>query len=342
MRCPYILIFAACVFSALGCEEDEGSGINPEVTYTYSEFAVFDTTGYVFSKRDYPGSASKIPEPLVNWEQSLGEPFFDVNGDGIYDPAVDSFVISPDPDRNQDLNQNGEYDGPDDPWSPGIPFDDIDGNGEFREDPGDHISGYEIGLPYADFNKNNIHDGDLKAVYGVMQWLSGPWSSGYIAYYVSPCGDAVFRFVSDSGLTYDLYFLFESSMSALIEMNDGLYYRIDPVVVRILQPGMIEEENRTELTVSGPSESFTYWRTTILGALLEVDNVTYSPLVKVILEDLDDRYVFYFARNTGLIAYQYSQNIASSLRAGPAASATSEYYFRPLGVSHSLVFPTTR
>lgn len=329
-----LLFLALSIISIqFGCGEDNGG--NPtasEPTYAYSELAVFDTTRAIFSKLDYPTSSSKIPEPLVNWEQSLGEPFIDNNGNGVYDEGIDTY---------QDINNNDAYDGPDDLWTTGIPFDDIDGNGEFREDPGDHISNYELGLPYADFNENNIHDGDLKAVYGMTKWVKGTWLYGLPAYYLSPVDSAVYRFVSDSGMAYDLPFRFTPTMNAIIVEADGLYFRLDPNPVRILGKGEITADSAAAKSLDeSVADEFT--RTVTLNASIDVDGATYGDLVRVQLEDSNNQYIFYFARQRGIIAYEYHHDTSPSPGDWTTYTKRTEYYLRVMPRSHPLVFPTTR
>jgi hypothetical protein len=338
-----LLAVSLIVSIQIGCEEhSDVTGSASEPTYYYAELAVFDATAAIFSKLDYPLSGSKIPEPLVNWEQSLGEPFIDRDGNGIYDPAVDSFIISGDPATNQDLNGNGQYDGPDDPWSEGIPFDDIDGNGEFRDDPGDHISNYELGLPYADFNNNHIHDGDLKAVYGVMKWVKGTWLYGLPAYYLTSADEAVYRFVSDSGMVYDLPFFFDPTMFALIVEDDGLYYQLTPTPVQILPKGKIEADTTDVLKAADKESPDQYQRSISLNESLEIDGKVYGDLVKVQLEDTDDRYTFYFARKKAVVAYIYEHDTSASPGTWTSSTKRAEFYFQALPPSHPLLFPTTR
>jgi outer membrane receptor protein involved in Fe transport len=88
---------------------------------------------------------NRRPESFIDGDVVLGEPFTDVDGDGVYSRGIDIFILSPDPAINQDLNRNSEYDGPSDPWSPGIPYEDRNRNGvydapNFRYDPGEKFT----------------------------------------------------------------------------------------------------------------------------------------------------------------------------------------------------------
>ncbi len=85
-----------------------------DVRPTFAEFVRFDASQYAMAKLfawpEEPGS-----EPFLPREQSFGEPFTDVNGNGVYDLGIDIFVKSVGPD-NQDINYNGKYDGPEAVW----------------------------------------------------------------------------------------------------------------------------------------------------------------------------------------------------------------------------------
>lgn len=99
------------------------------------------------------------PEPYVDGDSIIGEPFTDVNGNGRYDPGIDGFIMSNDPRTNQDLNHNGRHDGPENlspyQWQPGIPYVDRNGNGVFDPPSGQ----YQYGDPYTDVNGNGRWDG---------------------------------------------------------------------------------------------------------------------------------------------------------------------------------------
>ncbi len=95
------------------------------------------------------------PEPYIDGDQSLGEPFTDVNNNGIYDEGIDIFVMSPDPLINQDLDRNSRYTSPDNAeWTAGIPFIDRNGNGVFD----DANFRYDPGEPFTDVNGNGVYD----------------------------------------------------------------------------------------------------------------------------------------------------------------------------------------
>jgi outer membrane receptor protein involved in Fe transport len=105
-----------------------------------------------------PGLVSNInnrtQEPFIDGDSVIGEPFTDLNANGVYDVGIDIFVLNPDPAINQDLNHNGRHDGPHDLWSEGIPYEDRNGNGVY-----DFFNGrYDIGEPFTDVNGNGRYD----------------------------------------------------------------------------------------------------------------------------------------------------------------------------------------
>jgi hypothetical protein len=82
-----------------------------------------------------------ILEPYEDGDVNLGEPFTDLNKNGVYDSGIDDF---------EDLNGNGKYDGPNDPWTPGVPFQDRNSNGEY--DPPNGV--WDEGEIFADLDGN--------------------------------------------------------------------------------------------------------------------------------------------------------------------------------------------
>ncbi len=93
-------------------------------------------------------------EPFVDGDSIIGEPFVDLNYNGVYEPRIDVFFFDADPARNQDLNYNGIYDGPNSPWTPGVPFLDRDGDGLY--DYPNNV--YDPGEPFTDVNGNGKYD----------------------------------------------------------------------------------------------------------------------------------------------------------------------------------------
>jgi hypothetical protein len=84
-----------------------------------------------------------IPEPYRDGDSVLGEPFVDIDGNGVYDDTIDLF---------QDLNGNGKYDGPNDPWLPGTPYEDINANGQYDPPNGR----YDLGEPFCDLDGDSV------------------------------------------------------------------------------------------------------------------------------------------------------------------------------------------
>ena len=65
--------------------------------------------------------AYEVQEEFVDGDSSWGEPFTDLNGNGLRDQD----------EPYEDVNFNGAYDGPFDPWLPGTPYTDRNSNGEY-------------------------------------------------------------------------------------------------------------------------------------------------------------------------------------------------------------------
>jgi len=100
---------------------------------------------------------NRDPEPYIDGDSIIGEPFIDVNGNDTYDDGIDIFIRSAG-DDNMDYNHNGRHDGPDNvepnEWVPGIPYLDRNGNGVY-DMPN---SQYDVGEPFTDENGNGTYD----------------------------------------------------------------------------------------------------------------------------------------------------------------------------------------
>lgn len=94
------------------------------------------------------------PESYIDGDSIIGEPFIDLNSNHVYDYGIDVFIKSNGPD-NMDYNHDGQHNGPESPWEPGIPFVDRNGNGLY--DPPNNQ--YDLGEPFTDVNGNGVWDG---------------------------------------------------------------------------------------------------------------------------------------------------------------------------------------
>lgn len=116
-------------------------------------------------ERDVFGpTTNDIPESFIDGDRSLGEPFVDVNKNGVYDDTTKT-PLGGFGEPFSDLSGDGQYQGPNDTWVPGVPFEDLNGNGVF--DLGGTIpsgaystidNDYDLGEPFNDVNGNGIRD----------------------------------------------------------------------------------------------------------------------------------------------------------------------------------------
>ena len=143
------------------------SPVEPTVYVIKDYFPLNDGDEWIWEAAVVKDSA---PEPFVDGDVNLGEPFVDVNENGIYEPTIDYF------DSTMALNNTGAYDGPDDAWTAGIPYWDRNNNGEF-----DYPNGqYDQGELFSDLDANGIwnwilsfHAGRLKAeIDSAISWSS--------------------------------------------------------------------------------------------------------------------------------------------------------------------------
>lgn len=107
-------------------------------------------------------SPNDQPEPFVDGDISVGEPFTDINRNGVWDAFLPGYPFG---EPFEDLSHDGKYQGPTAPWRPGIPFQDLNGNGIY--DPGGGaVSGgwsnldenYDLGEPFYDVNGDGIRN----------------------------------------------------------------------------------------------------------------------------------------------------------------------------------------
>ncbi len=185
-----LLILLLAVVSLLwSCDKENGpTEPEPELqTARYADYIWFDTSSYLITVQQ-SGSA----EPYIDGDRIIGEPFTDVNGNGVYDSGIDIFIRCATCDSNQDLNRNGRHDGPNDPYTAGTPFDDYDGDRIF--DPPNFL--YDSGEPYRDLNDDGqwagVGDFDISPVFLRIEKAGGDTLRFYRR-------DSTYIFCSDSG-----------------------------------------------------------------------------------------------------------------------------------------------
>jgi len=129
--------------------------LNGDGKWNDGDYLLRDTNGNgLYDPQRGPAVNIDQPEPYVDGDAKLGEPFVDVNLNGVYDQGIDIFIFSSQAARNMDLNHNSKYDSPEDPWSPGLPFKDLNGNGLYDAPNGR----YDYGEPFIDLNGNGKWD----------------------------------------------------------------------------------------------------------------------------------------------------------------------------------------
>jgi outer membrane receptor protein involved in Fe transport len=115
-----------------------------------------DSLGYYDPSRAQMALVDQA-EPYLDGDVLIGEPFKDVNDDGVYEEGIDFFNPLTD-----DLNENGIYDGPTSDPCPGlqhcptaVPYIDRNHNGVYDKPNGR----WDPGESYTDMNGNGKYDG---------------------------------------------------------------------------------------------------------------------------------------------------------------------------------------
>jgi len=165
--------------------------------------------------RDVTGPTwTSAEEPYIDGDSSLGEPFIDINRNGVYDAGVDRFITALEESVNMDLNRNNRYDSPFDTWEPGIPYIDYNGNGIYDE-PNNR---YDPGEPYLDINKNGVHDvgGDNNTAFLLYGYLQSGESNEWVEEWVDK---------------YTIKSNFKKAIGRAHEIKAGFEYRYEKVGV---------------------------------------------------------------------------------------------------------------
>jgi hypothetical protein len=339
-RISILCLLAGWALLLCACDDDDSPSGPSGTLYRYEDYVHFDTLNVIMGKFHYDLNDPDGKEPVMNWEKSLGEPFFDLDSNGVYDPGIDSFVRALDPAINQDLNRNNRYDGPDEPWERGIPFDDINGDGTYDPDTLDIYSGYEPGMPFCDINENGVRDSGGSSVYGVIRWVDQYDPQSHTHDYTATPAEITYRFVSDSGMTYELLFSSDPFPISFLRTDSGLYD--DNLHVLLLDTGLITEKFSRQ---DGSA-----LMTIDCGASFSIEGLDFTDLVCVrrlvppgqVPEGHYWAFEYYFSRDRGLLAYGYGTLLAPPLVLDTAKFILYRCYFKPLVGNDSLVFPMTR
>lgn len=314
-----LLLLVTCLggLSMIVCKDNPGSsGPSPE-PIMFDDYVFFDTSLLIIQRST---SAGRGTEWYLACENSLGEPFTDVNGNGVYDPGIDIFVMSVGPD-NMDYNNNGKHDGPNDPWEPGIPFDDHNGDGERSCDLEWHRPPhyYENWMPFCDMNGNGQWDSTSDLGYSVVSWDVKSDDTNEVEYQLV-YDDSLFLYTSDSSVQYwqpesPIYHNPNRRVNFIVD-DSGLIGISQSNHLRLLYYG----NNTTDTihvpysTPSCPSASFR--RSVQSGQSLEIAGTLHQDLLLVRFDDPQGDsgqvayctyhlWEYYFAEAAGLIAFHY-------------------------------------
>jgi len=160
-------------------------------------------------------------EPYIDGDSSLGEPFTDVNRNGVYDAGVDIFVTAFDEDINDDKDRNNAYTPPSAfYWSPGIDYIDYNGNGVFDFPNGT----YDPGEPFVDENKNGVYDD------------AGDNGSAFLLYGFGASGDDYYTFWTEEKVDkYTLKGNLKKAIGSAHEIKTGFEFRSEKISVANIQ-----------------------------------------------------------------------------------------------------------
>ena len=321
-----VFLIAAVVFLAT-CKDDSANPNNYELpSYILGDLVHFDTNDYTIVERVRPNEAEYArKEPFVYYEKSVGEPFYDLDGNGVYNEETDLFILTVSApyedslfincgsfddttclppyevvddtslgwDRvyrytyyNQDLNRNGKHDAPDEDWMPGCPFDDWDGNGTFDKDLLQqcwYCLPYQPGFPYADLNGNGQYDSLLDRTYEYTRWNVTGGQDLNALIRPAMATPSPYRFMSDSGLAYDLQLYKASSGGLAFHIDSAGFWRdYSPRDVLIFSGTAIQPENNIEhvfVCYSQDNVEFQI-RDIIFNETLAIDGQTFTGLVR--------------------------------------------------------------
>lgn len=332
------------------------SGGDPDdtlITIEFADYVHFDTDSYILMSYNYGDHWGILGELYVWWEEVFGEPYLDINGNYVYDEGIDLFFITSD-STNMDLNHNGRWDGPDDPWEPGMPFDDLDGNGVPRQGEVPYMRLYAEGVPFCDFNGNGVWDSLPQFAYDMVRCSvnTGTGSSLVYNYWYK---HSAYYFISDSGKLYMLptysfyhHFFFQErpAYHVSFEITDsGLVYASeDHLYIHVLDTGLTPADTvllDTAYVQNNPSWPVTFSKEITVGEHLELDGTTYEDVIKVgfynpnsVQHWFDDTlWEFYFTQELGFLGIVFKPT---------NQNYTQRYFFHRRFDPDTIPLPMTR
>jgi len=275
-------------------DEDDDQIVNSSSSYILGDLVHFDSCQPIvtalYSEGNYTQSELWVPSDLVVGEPFLDidddgayDPMVDIFWfDVSSTPRLVTFYVSCDSiadttcvryhlmvdttlgyDRvlnlmlaNQDLNHNGTYDGPNSDWTPGVPYVDLDGDGEYDRD----YPSYQPGLPFADFNENGAFDSELTTEYRIEKYRIESYGPDHLYAHIrlvtanSTDTYPLFRFVSDSGTTYNLNPWYGSVGGLLrFELDSVGFWFVgySSYPMLLLENGEVHEQSRRAVRTTG-------------------------------------------------------------------------------------------
>lgn len=333
----FFILFVMLLVFIPGCGDDNNHICECVLPgWTFDEFVHFNTGEYMYMRSSFPAS---VPcDVVLNWEESFGEPFTDMNGNGVYDEGTDSFFIDWDSPDNQDLDYDSLYTGTDPAdWSPGIPFDDIDGNGYLRNPNAPGSNSYSTGVPFADYNMDGQYNGTSGSEYNISKWSKSDSADGtwYNLGTDAKIDNALWRYVSDSGIVYEFPFRVSHFTENFCLTAGGLTYYDYTYIMDVLDRGTLTEvDTAIEVIDRVNGGTVSAQKYIDIDTCMTIGDTTYTNLVLVRLTVPDFEYKFLFSRNMGLL---YNARIYLN---GP--SGYMRFYNRRIPGSDPLIFPMTR
>jgi hypothetical protein len=301
-----LIIFTISIF---GCDEScDPCSATDENHLFYQDFVHFDTDSHILVFNIDTSVYSF--EPAVDGDRSLGEHFCDCNGNGTYEEEIDIFIMSND-EFNQDCDRNSRYTGPHEVWTPCIPFDDLDGDGEY--DVPNMTNPYEPGRPFCDYNENGIADDSLEGRYSLTKIMGFDIEPEGVGYEFLTGLENYYEFHSDSDQLYHLppYMPLDLFNCDFLKTDREFIFVGPNYMVPITDSGNIMENSDFQIKIRGKfGDSALFFGTIEFLTDYSLGLETYDSLLSIsyCLNESGEKscltagYEFYFDRRQGLVA----------------------------------------